>query len=133
MDWVMILNQIFQVAILPLIGACAVYLVTLINAKKKEIEESIENEKAKEYLNMLNETITNCVITTSQTYVEALKNKNAFDEEAQKAALQMTFDAVMAIISEDAKMYLMKLVGDLNQYIYTGIESQVAVTKKVYF
>lgn len=133
MNWLGILNQIFQIAIIPLIGACALYLVALINAKKKQIEEKTENEKAKEYLDMLNDTITKCVITTSQTYVEALKNKNAFDAEAQKAAFQMTYDAVMKLITADAQKYLIKIVGDLNTYIYNAIESEVVTTKRIYF
>ena len=35
---------------------------------------------------MLEDTIMKSVIATTQTYVEALKGKNAFDEAAQKEA-----------------------------------------------
>lgn len=133
MDWLSLLNDIFQVAVIPLIGAGALYLIAFINAKTKELKEKHNNEKAHEYLDMLNTTITDCVIATTQTYVQALKNNNAFDEEAQKIALQKTYTAVMAVLSADAQEYLNKIVGDLNTYILNKIEAEVAVTKRVYF
>ena len=129
MDWLEILNQIFQIVIIPLLGAGTLYLVSLINTKKKELEQRIESEKAKEYLDMLDATITDCVITTTQTYVQALKDKNAFTIEAQKEALRRTYTAVMGILTEDAKEYLNKSVADLESYILSKIESNVVTTK----
>ena len=129
MDWLEILNQIFQMVIIPLLGAGTLYLVSLINTKKKELEQRIESEKAKEYLDMLDATITDCVITTTQTYVQALKDKNAFTIEAQKEALRRTYTAVMGILTEDAKEYLNKSVADLESYILSKIESNVVTTK----
>jgi len=35
---------------------------------------------------MLDDTITKCVIATNQTYVDSLKDKNAFDKAAQEEA-----------------------------------------------
>lgn len=129
MDWLEILSQIFQVVIIPLLGAGTLYLVSLINTKKKELEQRIENEKAKEYLDMLEATITDCVIATTQTYVQALKDKNAFTIEAQKEALRRTYTAVMGILTEDAKEYLNKSVADLESYILSKIEANVVTTK----
>jgi hypothetical protein len=37
----------------------------------------------------------------------------------------MTADAVLAILSDEAKAYLPTIVGDLNTYILTQIESEV--------
>lgn len=133
MDWLNVLNQIFQVVIIPLLGAGTLYLVSLINTKKKAIEETLESEKAKEYLNLLNDTITSCVLTTTQTYVQALKEAGTFDAEAQKIAFNKTYTAVMAILTEDAKKYITKAVGDLEEYIINQIEAEVVMTKKIYF
>ena len=80
-------------------------------------------------MEMLSETITNCVIATNQTYVEALKNKNAFDAAAQKEAFDMTYKAVMNIISQDAMDFLNEAVGDLDEYIRKTIEAQVNFNK----
>lgn len=133
MDWLEILSQIFKIVILPLLGAGTLYLVALINTKKKQIEQNIDNEKVREYLNLLNDTITSCVLTTTQTYVQALKEAGTFDTEAQKIAFNKTYTAVMAILTEDAKKYITKAVGDLEEYIINQIEAEVVMTKKIYF
>ncbi len=129
MDWLELLSQIFQVAIIPLLGAGTLYLISLINAKKKELQEKINNEKFKKYLDMLDETITSCVIATTQTYVQSLKEQGKFDVEAQKTALNKTFSTVMAILSDDAKEYLQEGISDLEGYILNKIENDVATTK----
>lgn len=133
MNWLDILYQIFQVVVLPLLGAGTLYIISLINAKKKEIEQNVENEKIKEYLNLLEQTITNCVLTTTETYVKALKEAGSFDLEAQKIAFNKTYTAVMKILTDDAKIYLTKAVGDLEEYIINQIEAEVVTTKKYYF
>jgi hypothetical protein len=72
---------------------------------------------------LLQDTIVRCVIATNQTYVENLKNKNAFDKEAQEEAFKMTYDAVMVILTDDAKDYLNNAVGDLQLYVTKLIEA----------
>lgn len=130
LDWLEILAKVFEVAVFPIIGATAVYLVTLINAKKQELVAKAKNETTKKYIEMLDNTIVECVLATKQTYVDALKNGGAFDLDAQKTAFQLTYDAVTAIITDEAQEYLNEAVNDLNAYITAKIEAQVGVTKK---
>lgn len=130
MDWYELLNQIFQVAIIPLIGVLATFLISFIEKKKQEIVNKTKNETAKKYLDMLDDTIISCVTATNQTYVEALKNKNAFDAAAQKEALQLTYNAVMAVLTDKARTYLTEVVGDLQSFILTKIEAGVVAVKK---
>ena len=120
-----ILTLLLEIVIIPLLGALTVYIVTLLKAKTKEITDRIENDKADKYIYMLSNTITKCVTATNQTYVDSLKKDNAFTKEAQLKALEMTADAVLAILSAEAKAYLPTIVGDLNTYILTQIESEV--------
>ena len=120
-----ILTLLLEIVIIPLLGALTVYIVTLLKAKTKEITDKIENDKADKYIYMLSNTITKCVTATNQTYVDNLKKENAFTKEAQQKALKMTADAVLAILSDEAKAYLPTIVGDLNTYILTQIESEV--------
>jgi hypothetical protein len=120
-----ILTLLLEIVIIPLLGALTVYIVTLLKAKTKEITDKIENDKADKYIYMLSNTITKCVTATNQTYVDNLKKENAFTKEAQLKALEMTADAVLAILSDEAKAYLPTIVGDLNTYILTQIESEV--------
>lgn len=120
-----ILTLLLEIVIIPLLGALTAYIVTLLKAKTKEITDKIENDKADKYIYMLSDTITKCVIATNQTYVDNLKKDKAFTKEAQQEALKMTADAVLAILSDEAKTYLPTIVGDLNTYILTQIESEV--------
>ncbi len=130
LDWLDILYKVFEVAIIPILGAATIYLVTLIHAKKQELVEKAKNDTAKKYIELLDKTITDCVIATNQTYVEALKKAGSFDAEAQQQAFQLTYSAVMAILTDDAQEYLNEAIKDLNTYISTKIESQVVVVKQ---
>lgn len=121
--------QIFEVCIIPLLGILTTYFVKLINAKIGEINGSQDNELQKKYLILLNETIKNCVIATTQTYVESLKKQGKFDAEAQKEAFNLTLNAVLNILNDDAKKVLTEAVGDLNLYISQMIEAEVKLTK----
>ena len=130
LDWLDILYKVFEVAIIPILGAATVYLVTLIHAKKQELIKSAENDTQTKYIEMLDKTIADCVVATNQTFVEALKNAGCFNEEAQKQAFQLTYEAVMTILTDDAQEYLSEVIKDLNAYITTKIESQVVVAKQ---
>lgn len=119
------LQEIFQVCVVPLLGILTAYLVKFINAKSSELVAQTDNELAQKYLSMLTETIEACVIATNQTYVNSLKEKNAFTAEAQKEAFNKTLDAVKAVLSDEAKEYLTTAYGDLNTYLTNQIEAQV--------
>lgn len=129
MNWMEMLQKIFEVCIIPLLGVLTTYLVIFIRQKSKELQETTDNELYKKYIEMLQDTIVRCVIATNQTYVEALKNKNAFDKEAQAEAFRMTYESVMAILTDDAKDYLANVVGDLQTYIIKLIEAEVNIQK----
>lgn len=125
MDWMNLLNDIFRLCIVPLLAVLTTYLVNYIKAKSDELVKDSDNELERKYMAMLADTITDCVLATNQTYVEALKNQNAFTKEAQEEAFRQTFDAVMAVLSEDAKEYLTNAYGDLAVYLTQKIEAEV--------
>ncbi len=128
-NWLELLYQILEVCIIPLLGILTAFIVKFIKVKSNEITMKIENDKVDKYINMLENTISSCVIATNQTYVETLKNKNAFTAEAQREAFNMTLNAVMAVLTEDAKEYLRSIYGDLDTYITAQIEAQVNLSK----
>ena len=124
-----LLTQIFEVCILPLLGILTTFFVKWVNARIGEISDNRKNETEKKYLEMLNNTISDCVIATTQTYVDALKKQGAFDAEAQKVAFTMTYEAVIKLLTDEAQVYLNEAVGDLNLYITQKIESEVNLNK----
>lgn len=125
-----ILQQIFELCVVPLLGILTTYLVKLIRKKNKELDEKVSKEVSRKYIDMLADTITDCVISTNQTYVDALKEANAFDKEAQKKAFELTYNKIMNVLTEDAKEYLTTIYGDLEIYITTKIESEVKLYKE---
>ena len=114
-------------------GILTAYLIKLINIKSTEIQHQVQNDNADKYIAMVADTISACVIATNQTYVEALKKQNAFTAEAQKEAFNLTYNAVMAILTEDAKKYLAEIYGDVSAYITAKIESEVNISKMMSF
>ena len=118
-----------EVVVIPLLGILTAYVVKIVNAKLEEVSANRKNELEKKYIDMLNDTISDCVIATTQTYVESLKKQGSFDAEAQKKAFNQTYGAVMGILSEEAKKYLNEAIGDLNLYITQKIEAEVKINK----
>lgn len=129
MDWMGMLNQIIEVCVIPLLGVLTTYLVMYLKAKSKQLQEKVDSDLADKYIQMLTDTICVCVIATNQTYVESLKKQGKFDKEAQQKAFEMTLEAVLSILSEEAKEYLTIIYGDLNEYIMQLIEAQVNQNK----
>jgi hypothetical protein len=130
MDWMNLLYDIFDLCIIPLFGVLVAYVVKYINAKGNEIAANVDSELASKYIVMLTTTIADCVVATNQTYVEALKKEGKFDKDAQAKAFQMTYDAVMDILTDDAKEYLANFYGDLTLYLTKRIEAEVVANKK---
>lgn len=118
-------TMLFEIVLLPLLGALTSFLIAYLQIKRKECLEKMENETAKKYLNMLHDTVFDCVTVTNQTYVEALKKEGKFDLEAQKEAFEQTKDAVLNLLSAEAINYLQTALVDLDAYINTQIEAAV--------
>ena len=129
MEWLNLLADIFEVCIIPLLAVLTTYLVKYIQVKSAEITEKSDNALIDKYTTMLADTISACVLATNQTYVESLKKQGTFDAEAQKTAFNMTLNAVMSILSNEAKEYLSEAFGDLNSYITSQIEASVNMNK----
>ena len=130
MNWMNILEQVFNIVLFPLMGVATTALIVFITVKTKELKKKYDNDLFSKYADMLEKTITSCVIATNQTYVKTLKEQNAFDAEAQKAAFDKTFSAVITILSDDAYDYLSEAIGDLEEYITNRIEEEVLLAKK---
>lgn len=130
MDWTNILKDIWEIVGFPVLGILAAYLINFIKAKNAQLKAQTDNDTQKKYMDMLETTIISCVVTTNQTYTEALKKKGEFGVEAQKEAFKKTYEAVIQILSQDAINYLQTVVGDLQLFITQRIEAEVSANKK---
>lgn len=129
MNWNEILTQAFEAVIFPLLSIGTVYVIYLIKTKIQELKQKKDNELFNKYLTMLDTTIVDCVLATTQTYVQTLKDKGEFDLEAQKIAFTKTYENVMSILTQDAKEYLQTAIGDLETYVNNKIEAEVLANK----
>lgn len=124
-----LLNQIFEVCIIPLLGILTTYVVQLLQTKTKEIKQKAEYDKVAKYNAMILQTIQDCLVATNQTYVNSLKEQGKFDLNAQKTALKQTYNAVLVMLSKEIKDYITETSGDLETYIIQLIESQIGYNK----
>ena len=70
MDWLEMLQQIFNILIVPVLTAVSLFLVRFIQSKTNELKAKTNDETLQKYMDMLNKTITDCVLATNQTYVK---------------------------------------------------------------
>lgn len=124
-----ILTTIFEFIISPLLILLSGFAVKWINAKANNLKAETDNQIVQKYIDMLNKTIATTVTAVNQTYVDDLKNKNAFTVEAQKEAFQRVYDVVINSLTEEAGFYLAEIINDLDAYIRNKIEEQVNIQK----
>lgn len=129
MNWMEILSQLFEIVVFPLLAIGTIYLINLIKVQIQKLKQQKDDDLYHKYLSMLEDTIIECVLATTQTYVEALKKEGKFDTEAQKIAFTKTYTNVMTILSKEAREYLEVAIGDLEAYVYNKIEAEVKLTK----
>lgn len=129
MNWLDLLYDVLEVCVVPILGILTTYLIKYIQVKSQEAIKKSENETLDKYIAISEKIIVDCVLATNQTYVESLKKENAFTAEAQKEALNKTLDAVLSILSNDAKECLSEAYGDLTKYITTKIEAEIVAKK----
>lgn len=124
-----LLGKIFELCIVPLLGILVPFVIQWIRTKSAALVASADNDLSKKYITMLTDTVTNAVIAVKQTYVDALKGKNAFTAEAQKEAFTMAYTAVLNNLTDEAKVYLNEAYSDLESYIKVLIEAKVHENK----
>ena len=117
MDFSNITETIFKLCIIPILGILTKWLISFIQGKINEANAKTDNELAQKYLTMFGNTVTQCVLATNQTYVEALKKEGKFDLEAQKKAFEMTKDAIIMILQGEVLDYISEIISDLDTYI----------------
>lgn len=106
------------------------YLIKYISAKTVEIDNTIKNENASNIIREAEKAIVSAVDYTSQTFVDALKEANAFDIEKQKEALDKALKKSLKMMSGTTIDFLKNTYGDVNEWITTRIEETIKQNKK---
>ena len=124
-----LLLQVLEMVVMTVTPILVGYLISFVSTKIKANKTEATNQKIDKYMSMLENTITSCVLATTQTYVETLKKKGQFGIEAQSVAFQLTKEAVLKILTDEAKAYLTEAYGDLDEYLNQRIEAEVQLQK----
>ena len=122
--------QILEGVLIPLLIILTRYLIVFIDAKRQELKQKTNNELANKYIDMIYNTVTNCVIATNQTYVDTLKQQGSFNKEAQIQAFNETLSAIKKMLSQDAIEYIHSITDDADFYLTKLIEASVRDQKQ---
>ena len=126
MELIKDLLYIFITAAVPVLTT---YLCKFLYTKWTESKSAINNAEIQNTLNQVVEMVLRCVETTNQTFVDTLKQKGEFTEEAALDAFQKSKEAALKMLSEDAKKIIAEIYGDIDVYLDTLIESTVKQLK----
>ena len=94
------------------------------------LSSKIKDKKLQRLSLALNDIVTRAVMTVTQTYVESMKKKNAFDGEAQKEALKRCKEIVDAQLTQELRDFVQENFKDVESYITSLIESTILGLKK---
>lgn len=116
MDFQTILFSVLSLVLTALATWAVERLTTWLNSK-------IKDKQALGYLTDAVNVVQTVVKEVYQTYVETLKNTNAFTAEAQKTALNKAIEKAKIIMSTETREYIEKNYGDFTVWITSQIES----------
>ncbi len=122
MTWKDLLIYIIQTLCGLVITVGIPYLFTLLRKK-------IKDEKLERIINRVENIVSKTVILVNQTYVDALKETDMFDKEAQKAAFEMCKEKVLAMLNDESIKAIAETFGDFDEWIRTLIEAYVRENK----
>jgi hypothetical protein len=89
------------------------------------LNSKIKNEKSAKIMEQAVNIVANAVKSTYQTYVESLKNINAFTKEAQITALNNAIGQTKALLTKDMIKLINNTYGNLEEWINLKIESTI--------
>lgn len=125
-ETLMLILKMLVMTVVPVI------LSALTTIAKQYVDAWIDKnakEHNKEQLKKITDIAANAVLYTQQTFVDELKNANAFTEEAKEEAFKIAYDNTIALLNEDLTKVIENNYGDMEKYITLLIEGLVNQNK----
>ena len=94
-----------------------------------KIGEKIKNDRVAALVRKGEEFVIKSVDMVQQTFVDNLKKQNGFNADAQREAFRMAYENWMHMANDEIKQVISEQVGDLDIWLNTMIEAQVAEGK----
>ena len=123
------LFTLLQAVIIAAVPVITTYLCNFLNTKKKEANHRISDETAKMLLNEAIDAVGVAVVSTNQTYVDALKKSGQFTPENQREAFTKAYETAVAIMTQEANDFIATAYGSLSGWLTARIEAQVKAEK----
>jgi uncharacterized protein YsxB (DUF464 family) len=113
---------IINTLLIPLLPTVSGFIVALIKVKMAEIKQN-------KYLNIAEDAVCTAVTAVSQTFVDALKKSQSFDNDAMRAAFNTARNKALTIMGTKAQDVIRYLYGDLDSWLENKIEYYVKISK----
>lgn len=133
MEFTEVLNYCLYIVLTVILPVVATYAVNLIKAKIKEstiIEETTKNENVSNLVKDALSDVMDAVLYVNQTFVDTLKKKGEFTEEAWDEAKKKAYNAAIETISEESRNAVIMMYGSFDKWLQLKIESSVNMAKK---
>ena len=91
----------------------------------KWLDNKIKDDKLKNFLVNITAIVMDAVMAVYQEFVETLKEKGEFDEEAQKEAKEKAKQIIMGQLTIDMKNYITENFGEIQSWVEEKIEAVI--------
>ena len=124
------LSLIISVLIEIFIGVLGTFFIYFIKQGINYLKSYTYTKQQQNFLDSVQNLIIDCVECTNQTFVDELKKENSFDLDAQRQALQITYERVINLLTPKNIEILSTYTNDIEEWIKTIIESYIKSSKK---
>lgn len=124
------IKDLLYILITATVPVLTTYVCKFLYAKWTESKVKIENEKVSTTLDSVVTMVLGVVEATNQTFVDELKKKGEFTEEAAAEAFKISKDKALTLLSIEAAGIITEVYGDIDVYLDTLIEATVKQLKK---
>jgi len=101
------------------------FIIRFLSAKVTQIKDEKVRKMLSDAVASFESVIPTIVLEVQQTYVDSLKNKNAFNSDCQVEALNKAIETAKILIPEHTQSIITQLYGDFETYLKTCIEAEV--------
>ena len=123
-------KDILYILITAAVPVLTTYVCKFLYAKWTEGKVQIENEKISTTLDNVINMVLDVVESVNQTFVDELKKKGEFTEEAAAEAFKISKNKALTMLSVEAAEIITEVYGDIDVYLDTLIEATVKQLKK---
>ena len=100
-----------------------------MDAKIENVKTKTTNEQTQKYLDLAEKTLTQCIQSTTETFVSEVKKSGEFTKETGSQAFIQSKEAFLSTISTEVETAIKDSYGDMDKWIEVAIESILADQK----